>query len=294
MNQRDLFPAYQMRAFQPPPWFISAGLRKHADMVQMLRMSWEHWAQAQEDRLFHLSPIIVMFNAPPKEIKAEVGGHVWHQFRTGNLKTNTDRMVLRLMGGWSVEEVLLWPTHERRRAKSFLQVYKSALLIACKHTKRGERLYDNLIVARDTVRLGGVIDQSWGKKRLKREHDALAMKKVLETSDPKPWDKPWFADIDGYTFTLLKSEAELAVEGASQKHCCRSYAPACRTGEETVFSVIGPERATASWNSRYKSLQVRGFANQTVKLQTQKAAMCAVSQYFTDKEDEQIARGGLE
>lgn len=278
-----LFPGYQMSAFKAPSWFIRSGLHKYRPLLTMLRQSWEHWGRAEADGLSNLSPIIMIFNASPADIRGEVGGHVWHRIRTASTHANVNRMALRLIGGWSLDEAMEWPEWEKRHAKEFLKhTSKGTLLTAIRHTSHGERITDNLILARDFTRLGGVIDPTWGKKRLKREHDALAIQQALSSADPTPWAKPWHADIDGYTFSLLKSESELAIEGIAQRHCCRSYARACREGQETVFSIMGPERATVSWNSRYKELQVKAFANRGVSMATRQAAQSCVFQYFAE------------
>lgn len=290
-----LFPDFEQNAFRLPVWFARAGLSKYKPLVSMLRASWAQWAQADKDGLTHLAPFIVLFNAPPAKIRKEVGGHVWHRIRTANVTTNANRMVLRLVGGWTLEEAMEWPVHERRGALKLVKFnHKSELLTAFRHTAPGERVLDNLILARDFTRMGGMIDPTWGKGRLKREHDALAMKRALDSSDPTPWAKPWFCDIDGYTFTLLTSETELAMEGISQRHCCRSYARSCRNGVETVFSILGPERATMSWNSRYQELQVKAFANRAVKTATRWAAHRAISKYLLELVDRKNNRGERE
>ena len=278
-----LFPAFEMNAFKMPQWFIGHGLHNYKPLVTMLRASWEHWAEADADGLSHLSPMILMFNAPPPEIKRRVGGHTWHKMRTASIKANVNRMVLRLVGGWSLEEAMEWPTHERRHAKSLIKSgAKSELLLACRHTQPGQKLMDNYRMALDFARLGGTIDPAWGRKRLKQEHDALALQQALKSSDPTPWAKAWHCDIDGYSFRLLKSEAELAMEGVAQRHCCRSYAKDCRKGIETVFSVMGPERATMSWNRRFSELQVKSFANGFAKQDTKRAAERCVERYFNE------------
>lgn len=289
-----LFPAFEMNAFKMPQWFISHGLHNYRPLITTLRASWQHWAEADADGMTNLSPIIMMFNAPPSEIKKQVGGHTWHKMRTASTKANVNRMVLRLVGGWSLEEAMEWPVHERRHAKTLIKIAtKSTLLLACRHTRPGQRLMDNYRTALDFTRLGGTIDPTWGRKRLKREHDALAMQRALRKSDPTPWAKAWHCDIDGYTFTLLKSETELAMEGISQRHCCRSYARACRNGTETVFSIMGPERATVSWNSRFNELQVKSFANGAVKPGTKRAAERCVKRYFDEllRQDEALQWG---
>jgi len=288
-----LFPAFEVNAFKMPQWFIGHGLHKYKPLVTMLRASWPHWAEADADGLTNLAPIIVIFNAAPADIRKQVRGHVWREMRTASTKANANRMVLRLIGGWSLEEAMEWPVHEKRHATKLLKTAtKSSLLIACRHTERGQKLIDNYRMALDFGRLGGTVDPSWGRKRLKREHDALVMKRALASSNPEPWAKAWYYDIDGYTFTLLKSELELALEGISQRHCCRSYAQDCRSGVETVFSIMGPERATVSWNSRFSDLQVKGFANAAVKQETRRAAQRCINRYFTKQADLDAAREG--
>lgn len=294
-TERALFPAFEMNAFRMPQWFIAYGLGNYTPLVTMLRSSWEHWAQAEADGLTNLAPIILMFNAPPAQIKRSVGGHVWHQMRTASTKTNVNRMALRLIGGWSLAEAMEWPIGERRHAKTLAdRGTKSALLIACRHTQRGEKLFDNYRMALDFQRLGGTIDPTWGRKRLKREHDALSMKRAMVSSDPTPWERPWFCDIDDYSFSLLKSETELAIEGLAQRHCCRSYAQACREGREVVFSIMGPERATLSYDLKYLSLQVKAAANKPVLPATLRAAERCINRYFTDQADREAAAEGIE
>lgn len=275
-----LFKEWNATAFKPPSWFTAHGLNKYKPLVTMLRTSWEHWARADRDGLSNLAPFIVIYNKPPAEIKKIVGGHTWHQIRTASAKINANRMVLRLVGGWSLEEAMLWPVRERKHAQTYLRNSgKSELVIACRHAGSDGLIMENLETARDFVRLGGTIDPQWGRKRLKREHDALAMKKAMQQSDPTPWEKAWFCDVGDYTVTLLKSETELAFEGIAQRHCCRSYALACREGKETVFSIQGPERATASWNAPFMQMQIKGFANRSVSTATRLAMETAFDKY---------------
>ncbi len=295
-HSKALLPGLEMAEFKPPKWFVRHGLLKYKPIVSMLQSSWRHLAQAEADGLTHLAPFIVLFNKPPAEIKAIVGGHVWQQIRTANVHTNCNRMVLRLVGSWSLDEAMEWPAHERHHARKMLEFgRKFTLLIACRHTRPGEDLMENLIVAKDFQRMNGIIDPTWGRKRLKREHDALATAKALEGADPTPWAKAWFYDdMNGYSFSLLKSESELAIESATQRHCVRSYAKACKAGSETVFSIMGPERATVSYNTRHMQAQVKGYGNRKVSRETRQAALNCITRYFTDLDDREAAGHGLD
>lgn len=284
-HDTNLFPSFDARAHALPKWFIAFGLKGNERLVSALLRSRKHWEQAEADGLGHLTPIIMVYNAPPKEIRKTVGGHIWQRIRTASRRANANRMVLMLYGGWTLDEAMEWPEKETRRALRFLgEASKDSLLIACRHTQPGHRLINNFYLARDFQRMGGKIDPNWGRKRLKKEHDALAVKKALSGSDPKPWAKRWYCDIEGYTFTLLNSETELAMEGAMQRHCCRSYASLCRAGHEIVFSIMGRERATMSWNRNIKSLQVKAFANGPVSPATKRAARLCIERYLREQE----------
>ena len=277
-----LFPEYEMGAFRLPPWFIRYGLKNHHHLVRMARNSWKHWAQTDADGCENLSPFVMMYGEPPKEIKKIVGGHMWNRIRTATTKTNLDRMVLYTLLGWTLDEAMCWPEREKRHAMGFINspYSKSVLLVACRHTKPGEKLLHHFQLARDIERMGGTIDPTVGRKRLRRQHDALVLKREQERSDPTPWAPPWRCRIDGYTFTLLTSALDLAVEGASQRHCCRSYADACREGREIVFKIDGPQRATVSWNTHYQSLQVKTAWNGEPNQETREAAQRCVEKYL--------------
>lgn len=260
-------------AFRLPSWFTRAGLKRYSTMVTMLRMSWRHQLQAEEDGLTNLCPMIMAYNAAPGDIKRIVKGHAWRNIHTASTALNTKRAILMLVGSWTLDEALCWPKHERTSTLTLLRkATKSELLIACRHTQTGERLVDNVILARDFCRMGGRIDPAWGRRRLRKEHDALALKNVLKNADATPWCEPWQSEIYGYRFCLLNSEAALALEGKVQGHCAGSYAHRCRNGIEFVFSISGPERATMSFSSERGHLQVKGRFNKPVNLDTKSAA----------------------
>jgi|GEM_PF-5907428 len=262
-----------------PSWVEMYGLRKNAALVGRVYASAPIWQQAEADGLSNISPIIVKFNRTPQDIKRRVGSEAWKMVHRSSKKTNVDRLVLCLLGGWTFEEALIFPAKERKRAKGFLRRSKSAMLLACRLAARANDLQAQLILAEDLQRMGGTLDQTWGRKRLKREHEALVMKKMMDKADPTPWAKSWFHDVGDFTFSLLKSESELMMEGALQRHCVRSYAAKCRDGKEVVLRIEGAERATASWRIGERGIQVAAFSNTEVSDDCKKAAGWARQAY---------------
>lgn len=260
-----LYPDWDGENRQPPEWIEKFGLSKCIPLVSNALQSKEYLDQAEQDGLHHLTPIITLFKAEPAQIKKQVGGEIWRAFRTTTHKANVNRLVLIMLGGWTIEEALILPTNIKGHAKSLLGRSKTAILLASKLSTTDQQFKEHLTLCEDVQRMNGILEKTWGKKRLKREHDALVIKRMTNASDPTPWDKPWFFDCDGYTFSLLKSETELAIEGARQRHCVRSYAHACRNGLEIVVSIQGRERATASWRViGSETPQIKGFANSNV------------------------------
>lgn len=276
----NLYPDWAGQHFAIPAWFKRGGLGKLGRLKAELFQSAKRLEQLDADGLSNLAPIIVLFGANPSDIRAKIGGEKWKILHKSMTRVNVDRLVLCRIAGWTLEEALTFPEKSSRRAKYFLDYYtKSALLAACRLS--GERcdLHEQLIIAQDIIRMGGTIDPSWGRKRTKREHDALVMQTAISKSNPEPWAKAWFFDVAGYSFSLLKSETEMAIEGAVQRHCVKSYTASCRSGKEFVLQITGEERATCSWRRGDPNLQVKGFANLAVTPQCVAAARAARKAY---------------
>lgn len=259
-----LYPNWQEPIVKLPGWVVWFGLSKTAPVVGRVYASAPHWQQAEADGLTNVAPVLVLFNAAPREVRREIGGEAWKRVHHGSLKSNVDLLVLRMVMGWTLEEALQFPANHHRRAKSYRGVGKSALLTACRLGRGDEDFRAQMIMARDVQRMGGELSPEWGRKRLKREHDALVMANVMRSADSTPWSRPWFHDVGDYSFSLLKSEAELVLEGACQRHCVSSYARAAKAGREVILRIEGAERATCSWRVGDSHIQVKGFANTDV------------------------------
>jgi len=280
-----LFSQWAGPRVETPDWLIQHGLLKYKPIVSMVYASAPIWQQAIADGIPNIAPIIAIFNKTPQEIRAIVGGAHWKLIHHGTLKSNVDRLVLRMVFGWSLDEAMLFPAKERTRAISYRRFTKSSLLIACRLAEKPREFKEFLQLASDVQRMNVIIDPLWGRKRLRREHDAAAMRFVMRNADPTPWAAPWFYDIGDYSFSLLKSAAELALEGIQQRHCSGSYVAACKDGREFVMRIEGPERGTCSWRKGSSDMQVKCFANKEPNAETRIAALQARAVYLQHLRD---------
>lgn len=279
-----LYPDWAGPAVALPAWVSQYGLSRFKPLISRVYASAPKWVQADADGIANVTPIIVRYNLHPHQIKEQIGGEYWKRIHHAKLKTNLDRMVMMMVAGWSLDEAMLFPEKEQKRGLWLTKAEKGPALLACNLAEKRGELLEFLTMATDLRRMGGVIDPGWGRKRLKREHDAAAIKMMMERSDPTPWAKPWFCDVGAYSFRLLTSEAELAIEGITQRHCCRSYAKDCRTGKEVVMQIEGPERATCSWRPGLADIQVKLFANNAPSKETVMAARAARANFTAFQE----------
>lgn len=255
-----------------PDWVIRAGLVKYKPLLQRIYATAANWQQAEADGIGQVAPMLVYFGGSVQDSKAQAGAH-WKSIHHAKITTNIDRLFLLMVGGWRLDEAMLWPAASYRRSKTLLKGHtRQTLIAACRLCSNGKDLRDWIITCTDIDRMKGIVDPSWGRKRVKREHDALVIKTIMERSDPTPWAKPWHLDIGPFTFSLICSETDLALEGATQKHCAKSYAKDCRNGDEIVMRILGPERATCSWRPGQPDIQVKAFANREVGAECYRAA----------------------
>lgn len=269
----SLYPDWDGKLIQMPTWAIRVGLSKHPQVKRRIYAAGPHIHQAVADGIEQVAPILALLNASPAEAKARLGGEYWKTVHHSTVTANANRMVFGLIGGWSLPEIMAMPAMNKPGAKALLSHNgKTVLQMAGRLAAKGGDLRDFLAMARDIQRMGGTLDLAWGRKRLRREHDALVMAAAVRWASPTPWAEPWFHDVGPWSFSLLKSELELMIEGGVQRHCAWSYARDCRSGKETVLSIQGPERATCSWPKGGTSIQVQGRFNRDVSAECVLAA----------------------
>lgn len=277
-----LYPDWSGPSVPLPKWVERYGLSKSPVIVNRVYASTPHWQQAEADKIPNIAPILVNYNKSPRDVRRLIGGEYWGRIHHDCLNANVNRLILMMRGGWSIDDAMVFPANKKIRANRYLKCSKSAVLLASRLHARGGTFDGFYIMANDTMRMGGVLDQTWGRKRLKAEHDALAMKMAMAKTDPTPWAKAWFGDVGPYSFSLLKSATELMIEGVVQRHCAGSYAIACRAGREFVMQITGKERATCSWLKGENYMQVKGFANTNVSDECRTAAIEARKMYLAD------------
>lgn len=269
----SLYADWDGKPINLPAWATRAGLRRSPQAVRRIYAAGPHIAQAEADGIAHVSPVLALLNASPAEARARLGGEHWKAVHHSTVTANANRLVFGLLGGWSIPEIMAMPPMNRPSAKYLLSHHgKTVILMAGRLAAKGGDFHEFLTMARDVQRMGGTLDLSWGRKRLRREHDALVMAYAVRWASPAPWADPWFHDVGPWTFTLLKSELELVIEGGIQRHCAGSYARDCKAGRETVLSIQGPERATCSWRKGGTEIQVKGRFNADVSAECVLAA----------------------
>ncbi len=278
---RTLFPEW--KPVLPPQWFIQQGLMKSTVLLGRWRRMNGTIKQAEADGIDHVVPMLLAFNATVPEARAMVGRKVWREIHRSTLNQNAHRAGAMYNLKFSLSEAMQIPAKHSRHFVTLARNYTfPAALFSLKSDKLKQRETIS-IVARDFIRMGGVLNPEWSVSRLKREHDAKAIEGLLEKADSTPFLKSWFGDFDGYSFSLLCSEADFAIEGITQRHCVKSYARSSKRGDIVVFRVMGPERATASFGTRQRysmDSQIKGFANSEVSDDCHAAAHKAITEYM--------------
>ena len=276
-----LFPHWVARGI--PPWMERAGLRKCKLAIYRLHQHEAAISQAMQDGIEHVVPMLLALNGDPQHCRKKVGREAWKKIHQASLTENSFRLKCMFMLGMSLDDVLLINGREARSSYSCGKtISKRGMLWAFQ--AGGATVRENTILYRDTERLSGRIPKfEWSRKRMHKEHDAAVVQSIMDKADPTPWAKPWFDDVGGFTFTLLKSAQELQIEGARMRHCVGSYWREAKMGRTTIFSVQGQERATAEFPAR-RQPQIKSFANGPVSKECAQACSVAYNRYKADTE----------
>lgn len=278
--RNSLYPEWGATSFTLPAWIGRFGLGKYPGIVGRAYAHRSICQQAESDGIPQVAPMLIHFGAEPAAIRNQIGGERWKQMHHATLKTNVDRLVLLRLAGWDLVEAMTFPVAEQQmRAMALVRASRPAAMLACRLAEKRGELLEFLRLAIDTQNMGVVLDPAWGRKRLRREHEAAILKSFIAKADPTPWAKAWFYDFAGFTFSLMKSATELAMEGAIQRHCAASYVKRCRAGETVVLQISGDVRATCSWDAGSSAIQVKGFANSNVSNECRAAAKAARRAY---------------
>jgi hypothetical protein len=125
---------------------------------------------------------------------------------------------------------------------------EGCLLAAARVAPRIKDFEQTLDVVRDTIRMadraGVEVNYNWSYRRWNEEHDRLSWNMARKGYSEKKFAEHLSFTLQGYTFTLLTSQADIAAEGMQMRHCVASYAHTASIGNYAVFKIEGKERAT--------------------------------------------------
>lgn len=303
-----LGPKFNRRFFAANYW-LWIGNRMTVRTGNMLRHEGRHWQryddglvaaahsvlpyinEAERDGLYQLIPVILTHRASPQDIRAKIGRGAWRRVATNSVSRNW--LIMRA--------VMRCPAKIRDEAYVRLLDLPSGVLpairlgaaedeiIAARITprKRTPEFLHTLNIVSDTRRMmmPAEFNPAWGLARMRREHE-LATKAIMERRYSKKAFAPdWSLEGEGFSATLLTSQADIAVEGATQHHCVASYARSAAMLEYAVFRIDGKERATAGIRNGQVD-QVYGACNTQVsdeckafarKVATRYAALMAIA-----------------
>lgn len=288
-----------------PAWVYRYGLHKPAHRVLFSRIchTQRKWWPSVEDGLGHLVPMLVALEMTPAEAKKDLGRARWKKIHHAGLKVNIDRMLMFIEWQAKIDDVLAFDVFMRSLITNrFNHANLGGILVANRILKTNaplsssygftpgglhlERIFHRI---RDAQRMGVRVNPKWSWRRLNLEHDAAARKNLADKSDSRPWAAPWVLRDKPWTFRLLTNELDLALEGVTQRHCVKSYAPQCAKGKIAVMQISGPERATMSFSMdadrpkrEFVGTQIYGACNTPVSRELWERAMHVGVGYLLD------------
>jgi hypothetical protein len=203
--------------------------------------------QAIKDRTINLIPLMLEFEEDPQQLRKRFGKGLWKQLAHTS-KTRMKHLAPLLR--YSTEITSL-----RTGILPFVSLYhmttmniEGCLLTAAKVAPRIKDFEQTLDVVRDTIRMadraGVEVNHNWSYRRWNEEHDRLSWDVARKGYSEKKFAEDCVFTQNGYTFTLLTSQADIAMEGTTMRHCVAFYAHMASQGKYAVFKIEGKERAT--------------------------------------------------
>jgi hypothetical protein len=211
----------------------------------------------------------------PKESKDALGKPLWKRLR-GNSRTRNDLIVKvlskawPLWDGWEVKPhhirtVSEIPSTVLRKTSSCASIVQSVLSVS---TLTGmDDLMKRIVLGykgqlknfhlawpaslpglisdthRMCQRLGQTFNPRWSFRRIKQEHDEMALEITKRESSPEPIEAmekyPQTLNYKGVVATLFKSCRDIAVRGLQHHHCVAVYAKRVEKDDYVVYSLEG-------------------------------------------------------
>lgn len=219
--------------------------------------------EAYSDNLLNLIPFIIHQNKTPKELKEIYGNKNWKLICKNTISRNN--LLADYLGSEQfryidyekdfIDEVLLLPSSLlkdssmpvdfRVYAANNLKGIWQNLNELTKHYETFRdlrRLIERLSEKDFKYRELRTKCLTWSPRRIKEEHDNLAKEYTkLSTNDTKYGWLNFTDSLDltskDYTAVVLKSEREIAEEGAAMYHCVAAYSHYVKRGEYIVISI---------------------------------------------------------
>lgn len=276
---KTLFPDWAPPKY--PKWLQRMRGDEQYAMTSRFSLMTDAVSQAQNDSLKQLVPIITVSEKWPSALRKEMGKAVWKAYHHATEATNVKRARIWMYfnGAVSWEEIAqIKPVHLGCAVMDMRRAEWSIILYAGSKADRDQ--YSGIFMLwRDTVRMGLDPNPAWSVKRLKREHDALALEAAMRQHSGQIWAKPFVFEHKGYRFERLISDLDMAQEGLSQRHCVASYTGDAKRGDYVVLRITGKERATFGFGRNYYD-ELKGFANSEVSKDCRAASIEAKKAYI--------------
>lgn len=204
--------------------------------------------QAVKDNTLNLLPLMLQHQKDTQQLKALYGKGLWKRLASTS-KSRMKYLAPLIENDPAWIEVRTGILHEAWPAYFMTGTANAyAGLIAARLAPTIKEYHATHMIVRDTTYMatnqGEVVNQNWSLNRWKEEHDRLTRLTLIKKYSPKPFCDVAVYEEEGYTFTLLNSQMDIAAEGQLMGHCVGSYATRAAADKYAVFRVEGKERAT--------------------------------------------------
>ena len=203
--------------------------------------------QAVKDKTINLIPLMLEFEEDPQQLRKRFGKGLWKQL------AHTSKTRMKLLA-----PLLRYSTEVTSLRTGILPLVSSYhltnlemggyLLTAAKVAPRIKDFVQTFDIVRDTMRMaeraGTEVNLNWSWRRWQEVHDRMSWEIAMNRYPSTKFAEDCVFTQGGYTFTLLNSQADIAMEGTTMRHCVASYAHMASQGKYAVFKIEGKERAT--------------------------------------------------
>ncbi|MAM60824.1 PcfJ domain-containing protein [Maritimibacter sp. UBA3975] len=279
MTDQRLLPFHD-GAWHVPYWCYELGYVRSSQVLRLVHARADIIARAQTDGIDHVAPILLALGRNPAEARRRVGKAVWKKIHHSDLSLNVARANVLLRSRIQIKDLVEFPRGALREVLSkSRRSSDAAVTVAGLIARNRTEFREAVMLAHDTIRMGGTPNPKWSLRRLCEEHDRKAMEWAYAKSDRTPWAAPWSCEMDGFKFTLLNGDGAFSFEGITQRNCVASYADDAKRGRCMVMRIEGKERATVRFGGHPVHVQeVKARFNAPASEDCRKACakVCAV------------------